>query len=182
MVPRVGLMMDRLQPPNPLNLQGNVSENWRRWRQRFELYLTASGIEAKDDTVKSATLLHVAGEDVLEIYNTFAWENDGDNKKLDKIMEKLEAYCNPKKNITWERHVFNTRNQQPDETIDQYVTDLKTKARSCEFGPLTDSLIKDHIVCGIRDDQTRSRLLKEPDLTLDKALQICRQMKLQLPT
>ena len=85
--------------------------------------------------------------------------------------------------------MFNTRNQQVGETIDQYVADLKTKVRSCEFGVLTDSLIKDRIVCGIIDDRTRSRLLREPDLSLQKALDICRaneatktQMKLLTAT
>ena len=38
------------------------------------------------------------------------------------------------------RHKFNTRNQQVGETIDQYVTDLKTKAQTCEFAILKDSL------------------------------------------
>ena len=33
--------------------------------------------------------------------------------------------CCHKKNITWERHVFNTRIQQPGETINQYVTNLR---------------------------------------------------------
>ena len=85
--------------------------------------------------------------------------------------------------------MFNTSNQHVGETIDQYVTDLKTKVRSCEFGVLTDSLIKDRIVCGIIDDRTRSRLLREPDLSLQKALDICRaneatttQMKLLTAT
>ena len=166
--------MDKLQPPGPLNLQGNLAENWRKWKQRFQLFSSASGLSEKDEKVKSATLLHVAGEEALEVYNTFTWDSDGDENKVNMIMAKFEAYCNPRKNITWERHVFNTRNQQIGETIDQYVTDLKTKAKSCEFGTLTDSLIRDRIVCGIIDDHTRSRLLREPDLTLQKALDICR--------
>ena len=93
---------------------------------------------------------------------------------MSHIMDKFEAYCNPRKNVTWERHVFNTQNQRIGETIDQYVTELCTKAKSCEFGLLTESLIKDRIVCGITDDGTRSRLLREKDLTLSKALDISR--------
>ena len=58
-------------------------------------------------------------------------------------------YCNPCKNITWERHKFNTWNQQPGENIDQYATDLKTKAQMCEFAQLKDSLIRDRSMCGI---------------------------------
>ena len=104
----------------------------------------------------------------------FSWEDAGDKSKVAKILEKFEAYCVPRRNITWERHVFNTRNQHDGEAIDQYVTDLKTKAQTCEFKDLKDSLIRDRIVCGIQCDKTRSRLLREPDLTLQKAVDICR--------
>ena len=89
-------------------------------------------------------------------------------------MAKFEAYCNPRKNVTLERHLFNTRNQQPGETIDQYVTDLKTKAKSCEISTLSDSLIRDRIVGSIINDSTRSRLLRTTDLTLEKAVDMCR--------
>ena len=128
----------------------------------------------KDEGIQAATLLHVIGPDVLEVYNTFFWENEEDKWKVTKILEKFEAHCIPRRNITWERHVFNTRSQRDGETTDQYVTDLKTKAQTCEFGELKDSLIRDRIVCGIHCDKTHSRLLREPDLTLQKAVDICR--------
>ena len=60
-----------------------------------------------------------------------------------KIVEKFDEYCNPRKNITREHYNFSTRNQQPGESINQYVTDLKTKAWMCEFVQQRDSLIRD---------------------------------------
>ena len=137
--------MDHFQLPEALSLQGNLADNWRRWKQRFQLHMTASGKNKNSDEVKTATLLHLAGPDALEVFNTFSFETPGDEKKVDKVLEKFDAHCEPRKNITWERHVFNTRNQQPGETIDQYVTDLRNKAKTCEFGELTESLIKDRI-------------------------------------
>ena len=108
------------------------------------------------------------------MYNNFTWDNDGDNTKVKQIMAKFEAYCNPRKNVTWERHVFNNRNQLLGEPIDHFVTDLCTKAKTCEFGTLTDSLIRDCIIEGVLDDGIRSRLLRETSLILQKALNICR--------
>ena len=164
-----------LVPPEPLNLTGNnIAENWRRWKQRFELFSLASGLSEKDEKVQAATLLHTAGAEALEVYNTFAWENDEDKNKVEKIKEKFQAYCNPRRNVTWERHVFNTRNQLAGESIDQYVTDLKIKAQTCEFENSKDSLIRDRIVCGIICDKTRGRLLRGPNLDLQSAIDICR--------
>jgi len=67
----------------------------------------------------------------------------------------------------------NTHNQRDGEIIDQYVIDLRTKAQTWQFQDLKDGLIRDRVVCGITCDRTRSRLLKEPDLTLQKAIDIC---------
>ena len=55
----------------------------------------------------------------------------------------------PKKNLVYERFVFNTCNQNQGQTIDSYVTELRTKAQSCEYDELKDSLIRDWIVVGI---------------------------------
>ncbi|KAJ8020171.1 hypothetical protein HOLleu_39692 [Holothuria leucospilota] len=52
-----------------------------------------------------------------------------------------------------------------------YVTDLCVKAKSCEFGDLFDSLIRNRIVCSITDHLVRARLLRDENLTQDKAVQ-----------
>jgi hypothetical protein len=119
-------------------------------------------------------LLHVAGFEALEVYNTFQWDTAGDDVKVDKIMEKFERYCNPRKNLTLDKHSFFTRNQQEDETVDTYVTELRNKASRCKFADLKDGLIRDRIVCVITNDSVRARLLRESDLSLEKCVDICR--------
>lgn len=164
--------MEQLKPPNGLCLEGNLAENWKTWIQKFELYLIASGISEKSQKVQCATFLHVAGDEALKVFNTMDFDDDEDD--LETLKEKFREYCEPRKNITYIRHMFFTRAQCKNESIDAYVTDLKNKARDCEFGLLTDSLIRDRIVCGVDNAQVRARLLREPDLTLTKAVDICR--------
>ena len=98
--------MDKLQPPSALAFTGNLAENWRRFKQQFEIYEIASGLARNDGKVRAMTLLHVAGSEALEVYNTFQWDADDDNKKVDQIMENFEGYCNPRKNLTFKRHFF----------------------------------------------------------------------------
>ncbi|KXJ04486.1 hypothetical protein AC249_AIPGENE8434, partial [Exaiptasia diaphana] len=57
---------------------------------------------------------------------------------------------------------------------DGYVNRLRKHAATCEFGVLTDELIRDRLVLGIREESTKLRLLKEDKLDLNKALNICR--------
>lgn len=100
------------------------------------------------------------GDEGLELYNTFKYEDEGDRYKFD--------------NVTYERHLFFTRTQQAEEAIDQYATELKGRAKSCEFGELKEGLIRDRIVCDIGSNLLREKLLRTQDLTLDKALQLSR--------
>ena len=39
------------------------------------------------------------------------------------------------------------------------------------------TVIRDRIVCGVTSDRVKERLLREQDLTLDKAIQICRAVE-----
>ncbi|CAI5671480.1 unnamed protein product [Oreochromis niloticus] len=165
--------MDGLHPPPILQLTGNVAENWRRFKQRFTLYLSAIGLDEASDKKQASVFLHVVDVEALEVYNNFTF-TDGDGIKLNKIMEKFEAYCIPKRSVTFERHRFFTCVQKTGETIDQYVTELQNRSKTCEFGGLTDSLIKDRLVCGIPDNGLRERLLTEENLDLEKALTLCR--------
>lgn len=166
--------MDQLKPPGELCLEGNLAENWRKWIQSFDLFLIASGISEKSEKVQCATFLHVAGEDARVVFNSFDFAKEGDDSKLDILKDKFQTYCEPRKNLTFLRHQFFTRSQGPNETFDAFVTDLKNKAKNCEFSTLNDSLIRDRIVGGIRSDQLRARLLREADLPLVKAIDICR--------
>ena len=159
--------MEQLKPPGHLAMEGNLAENWKEWIQGFELYLTATGIGEKAEKVQVATFLHVAGIEARRVYNAFEID-EGDIEKIDVLKTKFKEYCEPRKNLTYIRHVFFTRNQGQDEPIDNYLTDLRNKAQPCEFEHLSDGLIRDRIVCGIKDEVCRARLLRESDLTLKK--------------
>ena len=152
--------MIQLPPPKSLTFEGNVVENWRRWIQQFTLYLNETGIEKKPSQIQCSTLLTVAGEEAVKFFNTFGLSNE-DATKIDFVIGKFLKYCTPKKNITYQRHLFSTRAQGATEAIDAYVTELHKLARTCEFGELRDSLFRDSIVCGIRSNAVRKRLLRE---------------------
>lgn len=166
--------MEQFKPPSELSLEGNLAENWRKWLQSIDLFFFTSGISGKDEKVQCTAFLHVAGEDARTVYNTFEFADDADRQKLDVLKEKFKQYCEPRKNLTYMRHQFFMRMQGPAETIDAFVTDIKNKAKNCEFGTLSDSLIRDRIVCGIKDDSLRARLLREANLPLRKAIDLCR--------
>ncbi|XP_014670611.1 PREDICTED: uncharacterized protein LOC106811486 [Priapulus caudatus] len=84
--------MEQFKPSSQLNFDGNLGENWKTWRQRFELYLTASGAVRKDGATKIAILLHTIGDKGIKIYNTFTYEDQEDNDNLDVVLQKFNEY------------------------------------------------------------------------------------------
>jgi len=107
------------------------------------------------------------GEDAIEVFNTFQFP-EGDEKKLDKVLEQFERYCNPRKNV-----VFWQITQKDSETVDQFVTRLKHKVKSCEYSAV-DDMVRDKFVFSIRDLSVKERLLREDKLTLEKAISMAR--------
>ena len=81
--------------PEYLSLQGNPSENWRTWIQRFELYLVAKEKTKKPDPTKIAMLLSAVGPEALERYNHFEWREGEDKNKFDHVKAKF------KKDVCW---------------------------------------------------------------------------------
>jgi len=161
--------MDSFHKPSALSFDSNTLENWRRFRQQFNIYITASGSEKKDDAVKIAILLNFAGEDAIEVFYTFQFA-EGDEKKLNKVLEQFEQYCNPRTNVVFERHQFWQITQKDSETMDQFVTRLKNKVKTCEYSSPVDDMVRDKFVFSIRDLQVKERLLREERLTLEKAI------------
>ena len=145
--------------PSPLDLNDrNLYQSWTKFLQRFRNFEIATGVH-KYDTVRVATLLSVIGQPAVDTYNTFEWTTASDAQNYDKVVEKFATFCRGKKNTTYERYMCNCRVQHDGETVDGFVTSLKTLADTCEFGELKDSLIRDRIILGIRDTGLKQRLL-----------------------
>ena len=163
----------------PLDLSGgNICENWKKFKQKFTNYEIATGINKKETATRVATLLTVIGNDAIDVFNTITWDAEGDDTKIEKVLQIFEEHCEPKKSVSYERYKFFSRAQESGETIDQYVTVLRKLGETCEFGTLRNSLIKDRIVLGVSNCKTRARLLRVQELTLEKALDVVRSAEM----
>ena len=143
-----------LPPPEPLHLSGgNISANWKKFKQKYVNYEIATGISSRDNAIRVAILLTVIGNDAIDVFNTLTWDEEGDDKKIEKVLLKFEKHREPKKNFRYERYKFFSRAQESGESIDQYATILRKLRETSEFGTLKTSLIKDRIVLGVNNTQ-----------------------------
>ena len=69
--------------------------------------------------------------------------------------------------------MFNHQDQESNESVDAYVTALRKLVKTCNYGSLTDSLIRDRMVVGINDNSACKKLLQTSKLT-GQCIDICR--------
>ena len=167
--------MQGIHPPGHLDVKGNIADNWKSFKQQWSNYAVITNIHQQPEAYKVALFLHCIGPEALKIFNGMSFDNAQEREQLATIIKKFDEFTIGETNETYERYVFNSRNQSPEETIDAYVATLRTLAQTCNFCEcLRDSLIRDRIVLGIFNPQTRKRLLQERKLTLNKCIDICR--------
>ena len=179
--------------PPKLDIQNNLSQTWKNWRQIWDSYEIVAGLQldplpagadaaaiaANDrenyriNRIRLATFITCIGQEALEVYNGLPFNQPEDKNNIDMVLQLFEHHCVGETNVIYERYLFNNRIQEP-ETIDAYASALRTMAQTCEFGELRDSLIRDRIVCGIKDNALRKRLLQERHLPLNVCIDKCR--------
>ena len=94
-----GSIMDLgIKPPESLSLTGNMGENLKRFKQKFENFIIAANIEDKDGQRQVAILLHVLGDEALDVYNAAPTLPEGTKVTTKHIFDILEKYCEPRKN------------------------------------------------------------------------------------
>ena len=166
-----------VKPPPALVLSSNKCENWKLWKQQWNNYVILSKLDKMEATVQLAMLENCLGSDGLKICNSLAFGTD-ETKDMKAVIMKLEETFIGELNETYERYMFNLRKQQSGESIDDYVTDLRNLAKSCKFCDcLGESLLRDRIVMGVRDLETRKKLLEIKNLKLSACIDLCRSIE-----
>ena len=89
-------------------------------------------------------LLHCMGESSVDIAASL--NIDTSTASYQDVVELFSNFVEPSKNEIFERHKFFSRCQHENESVDNFVTELRVLAERCEFGEQKDNLIRDKIV------------------------------------
>ena len=153
----------QIPAPDPMNCTGqDLSNNWKIFREAYEDYVIATDLVKKSEQVQVATLKSVMGTECKKILKRLQLTED-ELKKPEVILDKLEEYFVPVRNVLYERYVFHNSVQQTHETVDQFVIKLRQLAEPCKFGTLKDEMIRDRLVLGCQDNNARARLFREKE-------------------
>ena len=126
----------------------------------------------QNDGQKRALLLHSAGLDVQDVFDSLS----DTGHTYANAMGKLDEYFTPKKDVTHERRLLRRVRQNQGETVDQFLVTIRNRAKFCEYGNLENDMILEQMI-GLSDDLRRK--LGKPGMKLDRALEIAREVDLR---
>lgn len=161
--------------PAPLRLDSNhdLLPQWVRFKQQFQIFLTAAGFDRLSDNRKTAILLNSVGPEAQDLYCNVL-RSDETALKYEQIIELFDNYFAPKQNELMNTYKFHRRAQEEGEMFDLFYTALKKQVKNCNFRDQEERMLRDRIVLGIYDKNLQRRLLEANDLTLQKAVDLCR--------
>ena len=87
---------------------------------------------------------------------------DPKDRSYEDLPKLLQEHFMPKPSTIPQRFKFNTRSQQPGESITMFLAELSYLSEHCEFGITLDEMFRDRLVCGVRDIRIQRRLLAVP--------------------
>ncbi len=150
-----------------------AKESWGRYVRRFKHYLVANDVDVDKDKKKAVSILVTTiGADVYGLLEGLTSPKDPADMTLTALIDVLDKHYSPRLHIVAQRHKFNSRSQKEGEAFADYVAELRKLVSTCEYNSALETMIRDRVVCGVRSETVRRRLLGEADLKLETAIQI----------
>ena len=137
--------------------------------ERMGLYFVANKIESERQV---AVFLSLIGGKNYALLRDLLLPQQLKDVSLVELMGTLRRHFEPKPVVIAERFHFHRRSQGADESVAEYVAELRKLATHCRFGGYLEEALRDRLVCGLREESTQRALLTENELTLARALEI----------
>ena len=144
------------------------------WIELLEAWFSANNVTNIEK--KRAIFLTNIGSKSYHTLRALLQPNKPTEQTYDVCKETLQSHYSPKPTEIVQRYKFYTSVQKPNETIPQFVANLRQLSEGCCFKEL-DNMVRDRLVVGCRDVGIQRKLLSEPSLTLKKALQTATAME-----
>jgi hypothetical protein len=166
--------MEGIPPPKFVPRGQNLVAQWRDFSEEFDTWLMAVGKSDAPDLQKLALLLLSMGKEYRTVFNRSLGLSDEEKKKFDTVRTKFDLYFEPMKLKKGYITQFQTRKQGENETLQQYITELREIADKCEFGAVLNTQLSVAISNGVKDLKLREKLWTQ-DLELDDIIKKCQQ-------
>jgi len=153
--------------------------DWESYIERFKLFVKYNNIH-KAQVVP--TLLTLMGKNTYKILKDLCTPVKPEQKTFEQIKDCLQSYFEPKPYFISERVKFNNRVQSKNESIQQYVKEIKKLSSNCKFGDGLMERLRYRLISGVYSNEVKRkfRFEKDENLTFDKACELAIQTELAM--
>lgn len=154
---------------------------------RFEQFLCANSIKMKIDDEEEeienpqviAMFVTFLGPSTFEILEKLLIPKTitSEGVTYKNVVEILKEHYKSTTFKIFERFQFWKREQQPGESIADYVIGLKEKVKSCEFGDFYKEAMRDKFIIGLKNEQIQTKLIQQEEITFEEAIKIANSME-----
>ena len=135
----------------------NETKDWRYYIERVNHFFEANQITDPGKR-RSIFLVCVGAKTYKPVRNLVAPEDPKDQSYED-LAKLLQDHFIPKPSAIVQRFKFNTRSQQPGDTITMFLAELRhLNTEHCEFGITLDEMLRDRLVSDVRNIRIQRRL------------------------
>ena len=145
-------------------------EEWQAYCERLEQYFLTNDI--KNTSKQRAILLSACGPTTYQLIRNLAAPGKPTEHSFDEIVKLVQEHHSPPPSTTVQRFKFHSHAQKDGESIAEFVAELGRLMEHCKFDGILDDMLRDHLVCGVRDTKLQHCLLAEPSLTFKKAFEL----------
>ena len=142
-------------------------ERFTVYLERVTIFFAVNDIPAEK---KVPLLLNAIGGKTYGVLRNLMAPDNPINKTFEEITGKLTEHFDPKPLIVMERYYFHKRDQAAEESVAEYMAELRRLAAKCQFETHLEDALRDRLVCGLRNEHMQRGLLTEADLNLEKAI------------
>lgn len=151
-------------------------ENFKDWMIVFNAVLFSNGLDPEKDTDKKCKSLFLAsiGTCNVSLVKNLITPITIEAATLQDMSSKLDEHFQPTPKALAERFRFMKRSQSQDETIAQYMAELRKLASNCKFDSKSLSeRLRDQLILGLKSQTAQNTILtKDDDIKLDEVIKI----------
>ena len=111
-------------------------DDWQSYVERTNFYFIANGI-TNEGKKKAILLTEIGGKAYQAIQNLLVPSNPSD-ATFDEIVNLMQEHMKPTPSVIVQRFKFNTRERKPNESIANFLAELREIAQYCEYGSTLD--------------------------------------------
>lgn len=137
------------------------TDSWGIYLDRLKFCFEANGVVL--DSARRANFFTVCGSRVYETLLALITPKKASDVTFEEIQSVLTRHFSPKSNEISVSFKFYKRDQKSDESASDYIAQLRKLSSECNFSDL-ERMLRDRLVCGMRDDRLQYELLKRDNL------------------